>query len=128
MQSEPLPVLLEGDHIRLKQILINLVKNSLKFTKQGWIKIVAAYDEETEMLQVHIFDSGKGIKQEDINKLFTMFGKLKRTAEINSEGIGMGLMICQKLVSLNGGTIKVYSDGIDQGSVFTFSMKMKLVE
>lgn len=122
-----MPVFLEGDQIRLKQILINLVKNALKFTKQGWIKIIAAYDFEAEMLHIHICDSGKGIKQEDINKLFTMFGKLQRTAEINSEGIGMGLMICQKLVSLNGGTIKVHSDGIDQGSVFTFSMKMKLV-
>jgi len=53
-----------------------------------------------------------------------MFGKLRRTAEINSEGIGMGLMICQQLVELNGGTIQVHSDGEEQGSVFTFTMRM----
>ena len=53
-----------------------------------------------------------------------MFGKLRRTAEINSEGIGMGLMICQKLVELNEGKIFVESEGINKGSVFTFSMKM----
>lgn len=69
--------------------------------------MVAAYDQEAELLKIHIKDSGKGIKQEDISKLFSMFGKLQHTAEINSEGIGMGLMICQKLVQLNSGTIEV---------------------
>ena len=80
------------------------------------------------MLKIHIFDSGKGIRKEDIKKLFTMFGKLHRTAEMNSEGIGLGLMICQQLVSLNGGTIIVSSDGENQGSVFTFDMKMYIDE
>ena len=62
-----------------------------------------------------------------MSKLFTMFGKLRRTAEINNEGIGMGLMICQKLVGLNHGAIKVHSDGVGKGSVFSFTMKMRLV-
>ena len=63
------------------------------------------------MLKVHIVDTGRGIRQEDMNKLFTMFGKLKRTAKVNSEGIGMGLMICQNLVKLNKGEISVRSRG-----------------
>lgn len=84
--------------MRLKQILINLVKNALKFTIQGHIKVIAAYDIATKMLKIHVADSGAGIRREDIDKLFSMFGKLRRTAEKNSEGIGMGLMICQKLV------------------------------
>lgn len=46
-----------------------------------------------------------------MDKLFTMFGKLRRTAEMNNEGIGMGLMICQNLIKMNGGTISVHSDG-----------------
>jgi len=50
------------------------------------------------MLKVHIVDTGNGIREEDIVRLFSMFGKLRRTAEMNHEGIGMGLMICQKLV------------------------------
>ena len=83
-----------GDHVRLKQILINLVKNALKFCKQGSVRIYAAFDELTEMLQVHVVDTGRGIKAEDMAKLFSLFGKLRRTADINSEGIGMGLMIC----------------------------------
>ena len=60
--------------------------------------------------------------------MFNLFGKLRRTAEINSEGIGMGLMICKQLVELNGGTIEVHSDGEDQGSIFTFTMRMHLVQ
>ena len=87
---------------------------------------MAAYDEETEMLKVHIIDDGKGILQTDMDKLFKMFGKLRRTAEINSEGIGMGLMISKKLVELNEGTIEVHSGGKDKGSIFTFTMKMQL--
>jgi len=64
-----------------------------------------AYDNEEEMLLCQVVDSGKGIKSEDMHKLFKYFGKLKRTAEINSEGIGMGLMISQNLVKMNQGTI-----------------------
>ena len=78
----------------MKQILINLVKNALKFTQKGLIKIVASYTADRQMLQIHVIDNGVGIRSEDMNKLFSMFGKLRRTAEMNDEGIGMGLMIC----------------------------------
>ena len=71
-------------------------------------------------------DDGKGIKRRDMGKLFKLFGKLKRTADLNSEGIGMGLMICQNLVRMNKGTISVHSYGLKRGSTFSFSMHMKL--
>ena len=64
-----------------------------------------AFDSEQEMLKVHVIDTGKGIRSQDISKLFNLFGKLVHTAQMNSEGIGMGLVICQNLVQLNGGTI-----------------------
>ena len=89
-----MPELLEGDELRLKQILINLVKNALKFTLNGFIKIYMGYDSENGLIKAHVVDTGKGIKPEDHAKLFKLFGKLKRTAEMNSEGLGMGLMIC----------------------------------
>ena len=76
------------------------------------------------MLEVHVIDNGKGIKPEEMSSLFKKFGKLRRTAAMNNEGIGLGLMICQKLVSLNKGTISVRSDGENLGSVFSFTMKM----
>jgi K+-sensing histidine kinase KdpD len=71
-----MPEIVVGDEIRLKQVLY------------------MGFDKDAGKLRTHIVDNGKGIKKEDEDKLFKMFGKLKRTAEINSEGLGMGLMIC----------------------------------
>ena len=59
-------------------------------------------------------------------KLFSLFGKLKHTSEMNSEGIGMGLMICKNLVNINGGEIDVFSDGENEGAIFSFTMKMEV--
>ena len=89
-----LPETLYGDELRLKQVLINIVKNALKFTIGGIIRIVAAFDETDEKLYVQVVDTGKGFSQGDASQLFTKFGKLKRTAEMNHEGIGLGLLIC----------------------------------
>ena len=102
--------------------MINLVKNALKFAVTGDIRIFVAYEEDEQLLKVQVVDNGKGIRSEEISKLFSYFGKLKRTANINSEGIGMGLMICQNLVRMNKGTILVHSKGENQGSVFSFTM------
>ena len=98
MTLQPLPLCLIGDEVRLKQILINLVKNALKFCRGGVIRVIMAFDEVKEVLKVHVVDTGKGILAEDIDRLFKQFGKLHRTAEMNNEGIGLGLMICQNLV------------------------------
>ena len=62
------------------------------------MNIISTYDFSEKMLKFHVVDNGKGIKAEEISKLFNRFGKLKRTAEVNSEGIGMGLMVVQKPV------------------------------
>ena len=76
------------------------MKNALKFTMSGSIEIKASYmiSPEGNLLIVHIKDSGQGITAEDIPKLFTRFGKLQRTAEMNSEGIGLGLTIVKQIV------------------------------
>ena len=78
-------------------------------------------------MHVHVVDTGKDIREEDMCKLFSLFGKLQRTAQMNSEGIGMGLMISKSLVNINGGDISVYSDGENQGAVFSFTMRMEKV-
>ena len=87
---------------------------------------MAGYDETSKQLRVHIYDSGKGITPSEIPKLCHKFGKLFRTAEMNSDGIGLGLMISKALIEKNGGELSIHSDGIDQGSVFAFSMKMSM--
>ena len=112
--------------MRLKQVLINLIKNALKFTNDGEVKIFMAYDKIQQELQVQCVDTGKGISEDEMTRLFSMFGKLKRTAEMNSEGIGMGLMICKKLIEGNGGKLIVKSRGENMGSSFIFTMRMSV--
>ena len=122
LEKAAMPEVLYGDVMRLKQVLINLIKNSLKFTKHGTVKIFTAYDKVKQMLEVHVVDSGRGITKSEMSTLFNMFGKLKRTASQNSEGIGMGLMICKSIVEANRGLLDVKSKGENQGSSFIFTM------
>ena len=76
MEPQELPIRLRGDKLRLQQILINLVKNAFKFTKKGSVRIVAAYDFEKQLLCIHVVDTGKGIRPEEMCNLFKLFGKL----------------------------------------------------
>ena len=69
-------------------------------------------------------DTGKGIAAEEIPTLCQKFGKLLRTAEMNCEGVGLGLMISKALVEANGGQLKIESEGVGMGSYFMFTMKM----
>ena len=78
----------------MKQVLVNLVKNALKFSMQKSIKIKAAYHADSEMLHVHVADKGRGIDEKSKKQLFALFGKLEDTENINTEGVGMGLTIC----------------------------------
>ena len=87
-----------ADEQRVKQVLINLVQNALKFTMNGSITVVVDFDYATNMLIVTVKDTGIGIKEEDRSKLFTLFGKLDSTAHINTSGIGLGLSICRNIV------------------------------
>ena len=102
---------------------MNLVKNALKFSNlDGTITISVCYTDG--FLVVNVLDNGSGIAAEDFPKLFTRFGKLQRTAQVNSEGIGLGLTMVKQIVESGGGAIGVDSLGIDKGSLFSFSMKM----
>ena len=100
-----LPLWLQGDLLSLRQILTNLTHNALKFTKRGSVQILTAYDTTSETLHTSVIDSGKGITRIEMSEIFKMFGKLNRTASQNSEGLGMGLMICDTLVKMNEGAI-----------------------
>eukprot|EP00347_Sterkiella_histriomuscorum_P000376 403376099 len=98
--SDNFPVQLYLDEQRTKQILLNLLQNSLKFTFQGYIKVIANYDESEQILLVSVQDTGIGIQKEDRAKLFQLFGKLEKTAQINTSGIGLGLSICKTIVEM----------------------------
>ena len=119
-----MPMLL-GDERRLKQVLINLIRNAIKFTKMGSIKIWVEYEQSpSSILSVKVKDTGVGIEEEDLQRLFTRFGKLQRTAAINSEGLGLGLTIVKQIVEMTGGRVWVTSRGVNRGSTFFFTMHL----
>ena len=128
-REEPLPDQLIGDHIRMKQVLINLIKNVLKFTHSGQIIIKAAYDDQDEKLYIHIVDNGKGFKIQLRNKLFQTFGNLTQSSDEDDADLAqmsMGLAISQKIVEKCGGdSIEFYDAGEAKGSTIMFSMTMK---
>ena len=93
---------IRGDKMRLTQVLINLIKNSIKFCNNGGtIVVISAFNPHNNIMTVSVLDTGKGIDETDKTKLFHLFGKLESTADINVEGSGMGLVICKRLVKAN---------------------------
>lgn len=125
-----LPIGLFGDAMRLRQIIINLANNAVKFTESGYVKVDVDFEKTGEdeiMLSVSVTDTGMGIKEEDLNKLFVSFQQLDSKRNRNIEGTGLGLAICAKLVDLMGGTIGVSSEH-GKGSEFKFSIPQKVTD
>ena len=127
----PLPDKICGDSIRLKQVLVNLIKNALKFSFAKPILVLAHYSYEKQILEVHIQDAGQGIHEKSRKRLFKLFGRLNDTdaagpRDLNEVRVGMGLSICKKIVERANGKIDFFSRGLRQGSTFIFTMKMPL--
>ena len=123
-----LPHELYGDNIRIKQVLVNLANNAVKFTNNGNVHLVMDFKyvkEDEIMLYVSISDTGSGIKKEDMKKLFKSFQQVDSKRNRNIEGTGLGLAICKQLISLMGGEIQAESI-YGKGSKFTFSIPQKV--
>jgi len=103
------------DYRRLKQIVLNLVSNAIKFTKQGYVKIRTYQDEDNFYIEVE--DTGIGIKEEKIEHIFEEFRQIDGSTTREFGGTGLGLSITKKLTELMKGKIEVKSE-IDKGSVF----------
>ena len=109
-KQENTPDKVTNDCNRIKQILVNLVSNALKFTTKGGVRIKVKKDKmNNSKIKVSVKDTGVGISPENINKLFTEFGKLEQHSNLNPNGIGLGLKICKEIVEKLGGTIEVKS-------------------
>ncbi len=114
-------LLVTGDPDRLQQIVINLVHNAQKFTPtKGQIQVQAQTLPPHQIL-LTISDTGPGIPQESLDKLFLPFFQAHRLPEIGTQGLGLGLSIVKQLVDLHGGTIEVHSV-VGQGTTFTISL------
>lgn len=117
------PSHLIGDMLRIKQILINIVGNAVKFTQKGFIKVEVSYlkRESNNVLQCKVTDTGIGIKKQDLDKLFISFHQVDTHYNHSKEGTGLGLAISLGLCTLMNGTIQVESE-YGKGSVFTISI------
>ncbi|MCI5181294.1 MAG: response regulator [Candidatus Electrothrix sp. AW1] len=122
-----LPCQVLGDSARIEQILLNLVGNSLKFTDKGEVEVEVRADDAGNMLVYSVRDTGIGIAQENINKLFRAFSQAESSTSRKYGGTGLGLSICTQLVDLMGGTITVESE-LGQGACFSFTVPLRIAD
>ncbi|MBQ9459315.1 MAG: response regulator [Oscillospiraceae bacterium] len=125
--AEDVPSVLLGDEIRIRQIMLNLINNAIKYTPKGSVSIDVSYRKDEQMLCVAVSDTGIGIREEDIGKLFGSFQRLEEERNRNIEGTGLGLNITMRLVKLMDGTIDVESK-YGAGTTFTARMKQTVVD
>ncbi len=121
--SNEIPIFLKGDGSRLKQILINLIGNAIKFTKEGEVRLTVSFIEKNAdkiKLQFTVRDTGIGILEEQKIKLFQPFSQVDSSTKRNFGGTGLGLVISKHLVELMDGEIWVESK-INEGSEFSFT-------
>lgn len=124
---EDFPVTLIGDPVRISQILLNLVSNALKFTEHGHVILKARYetDKDQQLLIYQIIDTGIGLSDEQVSKLFQRFTQADASTTRKYGGTGLGLSISKRLVNLMGGTIEVTS-ALGKGSTFTVQIPVNL--
>jgi signal transduction histidine kinase/DNA-binding NarL/FixJ family response regulator len=126
--DETLPVKLYGDELRIKQILSNLLSNAFKYTEEGRVYLRISWEEgaDTAWFCFTVEDSGRGIKETDLEKLFSEYTQLDAAANRRIEGTGLGLSITRGLVEMMGGTITVESE-YGKGSVFRVRLPQGIV-
>lgn len=123
----PIPRNIISDPTRLKQIIFNLCNNAIKFTKQGRITVTMAYLDETQQLKFQISDTGMGMNEEELNRLFTPFSQADSSITRKYGGTGLGLCIARQLTHSLGGDITVTSEK-GKGSTFEFTVAVGDVE
>ena len=123
-----MPRSLKSDSKRFKQVLFNLLGNAVKFTFKGEINVTMDYltPETTTIkpiLRTTVSDTGIGIKEEEIKKLFQFFGRVASSKHLNRGGMGFGLSISKMIIQQLNGTISVKSE-VDRGSTFTLDIQV----
>jgi signal transduction histidine kinase len=113
---------LYADPLRLERILYNLLENAVKYSPQGG-EIRVSVRQQKEYLVIGVSDQGIGISPADQAKLFAPFQRLEEPRPGGARGVGLGLLVCQRLVEAHGGRIWVESEP-DHGSTFFFTMPL----
>lgn len=125
-----IPIQLMGDSVRIKQVIMNLANNAVKFTHEGYVKISISFEQTADTmitLKVAVKDTGIGIKEEDIQKLFQSFQQVDSKRNRNIEGSGLGLAISKQLIELMHGKIWLESE-YGSGSTFFFELPQLVIQ
>ncbi len=126
------PKRLYGDKIRITQIIMNILTNAVKYTKKGGITFSVSFKEietapDCVLLHVSVTDTGIGIRQEDLDRLFSKFERLEEKRNRNIEGTGLGMTITRSLLRLMGSEVHVTST-YGEGSTFSFDLKQRVID
>ena len=127
--SSTIPSVLFGDEIRIKQVITNILTNAVKYTEEGGVTLNVTsrrIDDEKIYLCVSVSDTGIGIKQEDINKLFSAFERIEEKRNRTIEGTGLGMNITQRLLALMNSKLHVEST-YGKGSTFAFQVEQRVI-
>ena len=122
-----IPPVVISDPTRIQQIIVNLIKNAVKFTNEGHVKFIADFDGEKQNLIFKVEDTGIGIPQEKQDRIFEEYYQVDKSTTRNYGGTGLGLSICKKLTDLLNGTITVETNAF-KGTTFSITIPYKLPE
>lgn len=127
LMTTDVPDRIEGDSVRIRQILTNLLGNAVKFTNQGEILLHVSirYENEAPLIEFRVIDTGIGISQDKVASIFDAFTQADASSTRKYGGTGLGLSISKQLVDIMGGTIEVESV-VGKGSVFCFALPLKM--
>lgn len=126
--SDDVPKIIKGDPVRIRQIISNLISNAIKFTPKGFVFVNVQSDlTKPEFIKFDVEDSGIGISEEGLKKLFTSYNQETSSTSRKYGGTGLGLAISKKLVSMMEGEIWVTTE-LNKGTVFSFTIKVNLVD
>ena len=127
--DETIPFRLFGDELRIRQVLTNILSNAFKYTHEGSVMFTVTWKKivNTAWINFKIKDTGQGIKNDDIPKLFSEYRQLDAQANRHIEGTGLGLSITKNLISLMKGTISVESE-YGQGTLFTVEIPQRIID
>lgn len=125
-----IPHLLFGDEVRVKQCALNILTNAVKYTHEGSVTLNVTHKrtgDDTIALTVQVIDTGIGIKEADVQKLFTAFERIEEERNRTIEGTGLGMNIVQQLLSMMGSSLVVKSE-YGKGSDFSFTVEQKVLD
>ncbi len=124
-----LPAKVLGDDVRIKQVVTNILTNAVKYTESGtvWMRVTGSRKDDIETIKFEVEDTGIGIKEEDMSKLFEAFQRIEEGRNRNIEGTGLGMSITMQLLEMMGSKLEVESV-YGKGSKFYFSIDQKIID